>query len=234
MIFIKAPDFINWPVVTVHINDTTFYADVINHYAEVLNYPDVMTKVHETTHMVNANIRNANSGNVGFYIGNNNACVFPQPNFSKDKIAQFVPSALQGLSFNEYVVGMTEWNDSPLYLYDEWKAYLNGGRAVVELVEKNAYHDGWTNAVSNPLEFSVYACATYLAIIKYDPNYLHRVPNFLRYTCYSLMDAYDVYNRGSVMDQFKWDKQDQYLATLRADKIITNVLETYFNGVWLS
>jgi hypothetical protein len=234
MIYIHPPDLINWPTVVNHIRETTFYADVINHYSEVLQYPDIMTRTHETTHMVNNNIRNANSGNVGFYIGYNKAVVFPQPNFTKDKIASFVPSALQGLSFNEYVVGMREWNDSPLYLYDEWRAYNNGGRAAVEYVEKGLYKDGWTNAVSNPLEFSVYACATLLAIKQYDPDYLNTTPNFLRYTYFSLMDAYDVYERGSVMDQFKWDKQDAYLAALRSYSTITNVLETYFNGIWLN
>jgi len=234
MIYIKAPDFINWPIVSNHVSEDTFYADVINHYYDRLHYPDIMTMTHETTHMINSDIRNKNSGNVGFYVGNNNACIFPQPNFTKDKIAQFVPTALQGLSFNEYVVGMREWNDSPLYLYDEWRAYINGAKAAVEYVEKGLYKDGWTNAVSNPLEFSVYVCATLLAIKQYAPNYLNNTPNYLRYTNYSLMNSYDVYMRGSVMEQFKWNKQDAYLAALRTDSTISNVLATYFNGVWLT
>lgn len=237
MIYIKAPNFINWPIVSMHINEDTFLADVVNHYSSRLSYPDIMTIAHETTHEINADIRNKNGDGlkiVGFYLGNNNACIFPQPNFTKDKIAQFVPNALQGLSFNEYVMGMTEWNDSPLYIYDEWRAYINGGTAAVDYVERGLYKDGWTNAVSNPLEFSVYACAILLAIKQYDPNYLNNTPNYLRYTNYSLMNSYDVYMRGSVMEQFKWNKQDTYLAALRADPIISNVLATYFNSVWLS
>jgi hypothetical protein len=237
MIYVRPPDFINWPIVTTYINDATFYADIINHYSKILSYPDVMTQAHETTHEINSNIRNAHGDGiriVGFYVSNNNACIFSQPNFTKDKIASFVPSTLQGLSFNEYVVGMREWNDSPLYLYDEFRAYINGAKSAVEYVEKSLYKDGWTNAVSNPLEFSVYACATVLAIEKYDSNYLYNQPNFLRYTYFSIVEAYDFYNRGSVMEQFKWDKQDAYLASLRADETISNVLKTYFNGIWLS
>jgi hypothetical protein len=236
MIYKKPPKFINYPVVTQHINDDTFLADIVNHYSGRLHYPDSMTVSHETTHMINADIRNAHGygNNAGFYVGNNNAAIMLQPNFKKSIIGSYVPKELQGISFEQYVVGMTEWNDSPLYLYDEWCAYINGGKAAVDLVEKHLYKDGWTNAVSNPLEFSVYACAILLAINQTDSNYLYNEPNYLSYTYFSLTNSYDVYMRGSVMTEFKWDKQDKYLTDLRNNKSITNVLETYFNGVWLS
>jgi hypothetical protein len=233
MIFIKEPNWVNYPPVADHDNTNTFFADIVNHYSDTLNYPDKMTIAHETTHMINANIRNSNNNNAGFYVGNNQAIAFEEPKFSKNLIAQFVPQTLQGSSFEEYIVGMAEWNDSPLYIYDEWRAYINGAKAAVDLVEKNLYNDGWTNAVSNPLEFSVYACSLLLAINKYDPVYLTRIPEFLRYTNTSLRDSEDVYYRGCIMEQFKWDKQDQYLIALRASDTIKNVLTEYFNKVWL-
>jgi hypothetical protein len=233
MIFIKEPNWVIYPSVANHDSSDTFFADIINHYSDTLNYPDKMTIAHETTHMINANIRNANNNNAGFYIGNNQAISFEGPKFSKSLVAQFVPTSLQGTDYGMYITGMTEWNDSPLYIYDEWCAYINGGRAAVDLVEKGLYKDGWTNAVSSPLEFSVYACALLLTINKYDPDYLNRIPDFLRYTNVCLRNSQDVYDRGSVMEQFKWDKQDNYLIVLRASDTIKDILSKYFNKVWL-
>ena len=95
----------------------------------------------------------------------------------------------------------------------------------------NHYKDGWVDAVMGPLEFSVYACSTYLAIQKKDPDYLNREPKYLQYINYELNRSWKVFQEGSKMDQFRWDKQDEYLAKLRKSSIVD--VFTFFNMAFL-
>jgi hypothetical protein len=234
-----APNWMEYPVVKQQIRGDTLYADIMNHYSGRLSYPDRMTEAHETTHMINADIRNKNGNGidpVAFYVGGNRACTFVQPKMMKHNIAPFVPNGLRGDRYATYVTGQTEWDDSPLYLYDEWNAYTNGGRVCVEQVKAGTYKDGWTDGVMGLLEFSVYAVATVMAIDKFDSGYYNRVPEFMKYTRWALEEAYQTYSEGSVMTEFKWDKQDQYFATLTNGSTagdIRAVLSQRFGKVWV-
>jgi len=231
--------WINYPAVASHSTEITLFGDIVNHYAGTLTYPDRMTVAHETTHMINADLRNKNGNGldpVGFYVGYNMAVVFLQPKISKTVIADFVPTSLQGDRFHTYVTGMTEWNDSPLYLYDEWTAYTTGGAVCVEQVINKNYDSSWTDGVMGLTEFSVYALATVLAIEKYDPSYLDNTPAYLTYTDFALRRAYNVFKLGSIMSEFKWDKQDTYVNNLRTSNdadSIRDVLTRRFNKVWM-
>ena len=226
------PEFFAYKKVASHVNEDTFYADIINHYSGRLNYPDRMTEAHETTHMINADLRNMNGGKAAFYIGQDLAVIMPEPKMRKHMVQ--VPPELRGPRYATYITGQTEWDDRPLYICDEWQAYTNGGIVCIEQVQNNTYKSGWTDGVMGLLEFSAYVVLLTLAIERNDSGYLTSTPNFLAYADLNLKTAFRTYRMGSIMDQFKWDVQDKYLAALRANSVVTDALNKYFNGVWVS
>jgi hypothetical protein len=236
------PTWLGYPIVVMHLNDGTFHADVINHYQGRLNEADDLTDSHETTHMVNADLRNAHGDHVSgrynaFYVGNSKAIVLPEPKFSKSLVAPLVPNSLQGYRYPTYVTGMTEWNDSPFYLHDEQIAYTNGGATGVEEVEKGTYRGDWTDGVSGCLEFAVYTSALFLAVEQNDPTYLTENPEYLEYLNWVLQRSHEVYAKGSVMSQFKWDTQNKFLSILQSDSgasEIRRVLKDYCSNAFLT
>lgn len=117
---------------------------------------DRITWGHETTHGINANVRNANfvSGKVfnAFYVLEGKALLLEEPKLKIQDAAPNVPSSLRGDIYKLYMVDQatnamesqasdcsnmcqlayadeitaTGWNDRPLYLFDEWVSYQNG------------------------------------------------------------------------------------------------------------
>lgn len=119
-----------------------------------------VTWAHETTHGLNARLRNqrvelvrvhyALEGGVPNYyalprpagdydlnvsLGNVNAAyclegrylLLPEPSCRLSQIAQAVPQSWRGMSYQLYLVQQQRyWDGQPLYVLDEWTAYLNG------------------------------------------------------------------------------------------------------------
>jgi hypothetical protein len=223
------PLWVNYPAVANHINETTLYADIINHYSGSASYPDRMTTAHETTHMVNNDIRNKYGKGFaggGFYVGNNNAYVVDSPNFRKRQVANFIPEQLRASRFTTYVTGQQSWDDNPIYLFDEWIAYVNGGSVAVEQVKNGTYRDGWTDAVMGMLEFTVYGSAVILATHQYDSGFFDKFPDFILYTNYVMIKSLEVFNEGRVMNEFKWDQQEKYISLIPASTDIYNVIKS--------
>lgn len=201
---------ITWNEVNQDNSGQLIWQDVTRHCTSWRNYyfsGDYMTTTHETTHGVNADIRNSTGGRVNaFYMLRNSAIVVNEPNFSKSAVAQYVPDNLKGDRYSMYVEGMTEWNDRPLYLWDEYTAYTNGAYCAAEIQSKE-----WSDWAMGPLEFSVYSLAVMAACKKYDT------------ACYNTLreDFPRLWLRGmksffSARGYFPWDKQDQYLASLQS------------------
>ena len=124
---------------------------------------DKITWAHETTHGINANVRNSNlvSGKVfnAFYVLEGKALLLEEPKLKIQDAAPNVPSSLRGDIYKLYMVDQatnaieslvnaccnmcslayandaeaTGWNDRPLYLFDEWSAYQNGSAARNDL-----------------------------------------------------------------------------------------------------
>lgn len=93
---------------------------------------DKITWAHETTHGINAKIRNSNleSGAIknGLYLLNGNGLLVYEPkNLTLRQVASAVPTNLRGNIYKLYMVDQaSSWNDRPLYTFDEWSAYQNG------------------------------------------------------------------------------------------------------------
>jgi hypothetical protein len=100
--------------------------------------PDVVTTAHETTHGINARIRNSFRAKNGFYVLNQRGFICPSPRFTLRQLAQRIPKDKRGkVLYPLYMVqAQRYWNDTPLYCLDECVAYLNGSIVGVELGRK--------------------------------------------------------------------------------------------------
>jgi hypothetical protein len=97
-----------------------------------------ITWAHETTHGLQANIRNSNVGpgrpKNAFYWLQGRAILCVEPTFRMQTYADLVPVAVRGQIYRQYMVSQRRWwDDRPLYPWDEWTAYANGSVARHEL-----------------------------------------------------------------------------------------------------
>lgn len=168
------PKFDNWPKVRTVTNASLgkVLQDIDSHMPAGHQYSDSnkVTWAHETTHGINANIRNKNKDSTtvnGFYCLNDRACVIYEPKTTIRKIAPTVPNALRGPSYQLYLVQQTSgWNDRPLYLFDEWIAYTNGSETGREL-----NHSGWYYELLQAHNFNVYCIYLAMTVKKECPDY---------------------------------------------------------------
>lgn len=117
---------------------------------------DKITWAHETTHGINSNARMKFSRNGrinAFYVLENRVVVIQEPNTTIRNVAANVPESLRGGVYNLYLVQQAAaWNDTPLYIFDEWSAYVNGSDCRLDLDIYNRHE-----TVQYMLEFNVYA-----------------------------------------------------------------------------
>lgn len=132
--------------------------DIESHMPAGHHYSDgnKMTWAHETTHGINANIRNSVQPGRdrfnGFYVLRDRAIVLKEPDVTIQQVANMVPSALRGPSYKLYLVDQAHsWGDRPLYLFDEWVSYTNGSECGKEL---NLF--GWYFELLQAHNFNVY------------------------------------------------------------------------------
>jgi hypothetical protein len=162
------PQWTHWPRVR-QVNNPSLgkvLQDIDSHMPQGHRYSasNKITWAHETTHGINANIRNAQpnaSGVNGFYALEDRAVVIEEPRTTISKVAPLVPQKLRGVSYNLYLVKQQSgWNDRPLYLFDEWTAYTNGSECGRELNGQ-----GWYFELLQAHEFNVY-CMCLAKLVK--------------------------------------------------------------------
>lgn len=137
---------------------------------------DLVTWAHETTHGINSRIRVQQGAGVNaLYCLDGNIGIFREPRVTKANVCRYVPANLRGDVWGLYMQGQTEWNDTPLYILDEWVAYINGAYVAVELdslgsnSSRSTAHD-----IAKSVEFAGYASALLACIDAHDPNYSDR------------------------------------------------------------
>lgn len=214
------------------------YEDVLSHSKDQPfgNSNGRATNVHETAHGIHAYLRNSYGKKNGFYTLQGRGVLVDEPRMRKRQVADFVPQSLRSYRFGTYITGQTAWDDTPLYVYDEWTAYVLGGMTNVEDVQAGRYSGGWTDGVSGCLEFSIYAIATCMAIEKYDPEYWRSNTQFRNYTIFMLRQAHKTFMMGRAMEQFKWEKQDKLLNEFlhgESAAPMRKFVKENLNGVWL-
>lgn len=230
------PEFIEIAVFRTS-EPNSVYGDVLSHSEErpFGNSNGRAVNVHETSHGIHSYLRNKHGKN-GFYCLEGRAVLVDGPRIKKSTVNDFVPPNLRSYRYNLYLVGQREWEDTPLYIYDEWTAYILGGKCCVDDVNRGVYVGSWTDGVSGCLEFSIYAIATAMAVKKYDPQYWESNSQFRNYTIWALREANETYKTGHVMKQFKWKEQDELLSeflTSSTAEGMRNFVNENLDGVWL-
>ena len=237
---VEQVDFIEVYQVSNIVKENSVYAGIINYsHDPTLDIKNRMTCAHETTHMINAGLRNSlkKGKNINvFYLPTGWACVIEEPNMRKSQVAQFIPSNVRGYRYSTYVTGATEWDNQPLYLVDEWSAYINGAMVGIDDVNNNRYTDGWTDGVSGCLELSLYCVALSMAIEEYDKEYWNNNVHFKSFMKWNLQRAYNTYMIGKDYPEFKWDKQEEFFRRFRespSTKKMRDFITEHFDGIGL-
>lgn len=110
---------------------------------------DKITWGHETTHGINARLRNqyARPRGNAFYVLGNRAALIQEPPTTLTRVADAVPGYMRGRIYDLYLVNSRQWWDGePLYMVDEWVAYCNGSAVGMQLGQYDRAVDSLQNA----------------------------------------------------------------------------------------
>lgn len=137
-----------------------------HYWADPKEPDDLVTWVHELTHGASNRLQ-ASTIKHGIYLGNGIGIILKHPKVTIEQVANAVPKEQRGTIFKLYMVEQRrDWNNSPIYILDEWNAYIAGTIARKQL--------GWDKrgeTVTFAREMERY-CRTMLAVVeKRDPTY---------------------------------------------------------------
>ncbi len=188
--------------------------DQVDYYCD----PDLVTCAHEVSHGIHAYLRNYENPNNepsnAFYLLHDRACFVVEPGIWKHEVVPYVPSALREFRFGTYVSGQSAWDDTPLYLWDEWNAYVNGGEAAISLYDEGLWNDGWRDQ-SGVIEFVAYGLAVGLAVEELDASYFAGNDQFKAMLAYFTRRSLDLHRRFAAIDDFQFATSDALYQTLR-------------------
>jgi len=150
------------------------------HKGHIYRDQDKITWGHETTHGIHSKLRSKYSQNYSymidrnmrgqstcisldkincFYVLGDQVAIVKEPNTTIRRVAGAVPESLRGDIYNLYMLQSSAWNDTPLYIFDEWVAYGNGAAVRHDLKIQNR-----SETVLYALEMNVYAMTLMYAI----------------------------------------------------------------------
>ncbi len=198
--------------------------DIVRHlprsYGDTYYDADTVTYGHETSHGIHSHIRNTMNDTGaranGFYVLDDRACLVREPMMRKSDVAPYIPPSLRWTRHSLYITGSRDWDDTPLYVWDEWNAYVNGSAVGVDRAEAGLWRSGWRGTVDGTIEFTVYAMAVGMAAEVEDPGYFEREPNFLAFLVWNARRAMRLFRAGRVFPDFAWDDQDAYFERWRS------------------
>jgi hypothetical protein len=235
-IFVSVPKFRDSEADTV-------YGDILSHSNKrpFGNSSGRATNAHETAHGIHSYLRNKytrESGKKvnGFYCLEGRGVIIEEPGIRKSQINRFVPQNLRSYRYNLYLEQQRAWDDRPLYVYDEWVAYVLGGMTNVEDAQEGRHKGGWTDGVSGCLGFSIYAVATCMAVKEHDPEYWESNKQFRDFTIWMLHKSQETYKMGHRMEEFQWKDQDKLLnefLTSTSAAPMREFIKEHLDGVWL-
>ena len=208
-------NFINIPTYRSIKDKGPIYKDVLEHSKQKPFGDDAgrNINVHETVHGIHSDVRNEYEKKLGYrlnalYCLDGNIILLKEPNITIRHVIKYVPEELRSYRWNLYFVQqLSNWDDQPTYILDEWIAYILGSKCAVndhELGIKTHRSD----AVSGCLDFSIYAVAFAMAVKEHDPNYWKNHPEFKETIKYHLIQAEQTLGAGLDISAFNSEKQD--------------------------
>ena len=144
-----------------------------------------------------------------------------------------IPESLRKQRYKEYLIDQQkDWEDDPLYVFDEWVAYGNGAQAGVELAQKGLYHPDKCDVVFAVLEFNVYAIYTVLAAQKMDRDYDSR--QLTEFLAWNLRRSIALYRAGYRLDPYNWDNNayNRHLCSSSAAAELRRFLRRLYGEPW--
>lgn len=227
--------FVDVPVVNQYVSEKSLYADVMNRARKPFTGHSRDTNAHETTHEIQSVLRNAHGGRVNaFYLLNGKAVICKEPGVKISYVGKFCPAVLRSYRWPLYCEQQQQyWNNEPLYLVDEWSAYING--CAVSLEDKHAgKKEESTDAASGTLEMGIYSIAMAMAVEKYDQEYFKNNKQFILFMKYQWKRAHDLYQKAAPL--FPSDNQTRQLKALQTSpdaEAMRQFITKHLDGVWL-
>jgi hypothetical protein len=169
---------------------------------------------HETSHGIHAYIRNNKNDTGkkanGFYLLSGNYAIVLEPKLRIRDIRQYVPTEMRLGRYELYFVQQSAWDDTPLYIFDEWNAYVNGGATAIDLHKQGKWKAGKRDAVVGVIEFSVYALAVGQAVKEKDSQYFNDYEQFRHFMKFNLERSLEIFKYGRKVPEFSGYGQDEY------------------------
>jgi hypothetical protein len=155
-----------------------------------------------------------------FYVGKDQAIIIPEPNMKKSDCVKFIPDNLRASRFATYITGAREWENQPLYVWDEWNAYIASAETAIDDNKHNKDSGKGADVLFGPLEFNVYATAIMMAAKEMDsPGFEKIKPFFL----YNLKRSFNTYFAGKSMLDFTG--LQEYFEKFKSSADISNFLK---------
>jgi hypothetical protein len=127
---------------------------------------------HENTHDIDGYVRGWFPGGTGrwnaCYVPGGKAAVIAEPRTVRlSAVGRSVPESLRGGGYQLYLVKQVEqWDDAPLYVVEEWAAYMNGLQCAVEERSTDAAYQ-----FDKCHEFLGYSLTALRTIVDNEPTY---------------------------------------------------------------
>lgn len=226
-----------------NIEENTVYADVLNHSLQE-PYGDQSGRrinVHETSHGITSELRNFYSKTLGkklnvFYVLKSRCIVLEESNVSMHLVTKYIPPVLRSYRYNLYFVkNLTDWNDMPSYIMDEWNSYILGSMSAVEDYNNGILKER-VDAVSGCLDFSIYAACFAMTVKKHDKEYWDSYPQFKYAIKFLLIQAEKTYSDGIAITNFRTSAQDNLYNSLQNHpdaKELREFLVEEFDGIFV-
>lgn len=189
-------------------DENHLYSSVLSHSKNPVTRESRSTNVHETSHIISSEIRNSHKGeNNGFFIPNNKAVVIDQPSVKIKDVAKYVPPNLRGSRYKLYLVDQAKyWNDSPLYITEEWHCYTLGGSSAVADSKLQIKLEK-TDAVAGTFEFMIYNTALFKCIIDTDKKY--DILKFKEFYNWLFAFSFKTFSEGRTIPEYKSSSSDK-------------------------
>jgi hypothetical protein len=189
--------------------EQSIYNDVVSHCNSPFIERSRYTTVHETSHKISSELRNAQKDdrlNV-FYLLNNKAAMLVEPPVKLNDIN--IPPILRGMRHNLYLRDQKRyWNNEPLYIFEEWNCYTLGGMCAVNDAENRLSLER-TDAVAGMFEFIIYATGLAMTIKDKAKTYWDNSKQFRYLFDFMLRRSEKVFHKGRTIPEFKSSSSDE-------------------------